>query len=268
LTTTPWDQLPPAVRHAIQQHTGPVTATTPGGEGMSTMTRLILHTRSGDVFIKGTGPGSTDHQRQRLTLGAAIAPHVTPLAPPLLWQIHTDGWDITGWPALPGRPWADHKPGSPDIPKMTALLTALAAIPAPGMLTTTARDCWGRYADDPAALDGDTLCHRDPNPTNFVVNGDQIWMVDWGWAARGPAWLTAANLVLSLMESGWTAPDAENALTTIPAWATAPPQAVSEFAKAEAREWDKAVTRAPTKIRKFRAGIARAWADHRANARP
>jgi hypothetical protein len=258
-----WDELPVAVRKAVEQHTGPVLSTTRGGDGMSTSLRLILRSAAGDVFVKGTGPENTDHQRRRLALGAAMAPYVTTIGPPLLWQVRADGWDITGWPALSGQPWADQKPGTPDMPKMTGLLSELATIPAPEMLTKTVRDDWGRWSDDPGLLDGDTLVHSDPNPTNFVVNGDRAWMVDWGWALRGPAWGTSALLVLSLMETGWEPADAEDALMDVPAWRDAPTCAVTEFARAEAREWTAAEQRAPTRVRKFKADVARAWAEHR-----
>lgn len=258
-----WGGLPVAVRDAIEEHTGPVTGTSPGGEGMSTSLRLILHTKNGDVFVKGTGPDCTSHQRRRLALGAAIAPYVSAIAPPLLWQAETDDWQLTGWPALPGRPWADQKPGSGDVPKMARLLRSLSAIPAPDILTRTAQDYWGKRLDHPELLDGEALVHIDPNPTNFVVNGEQIWMVDWGWAVRGPAWVTSAMLVLSMMEAGWTAEDAEGALSGVPAWRDAESRAVDAFAAANARDWDSAVEQAPTKVRKFRRDVARAWADYR-----
>jgi hypothetical protein len=231
---------------------------------MSTMIRLILHTAEGDVFIKGTGPDSTGHQRQRLALGAALAPFVPALSPPLLWQVSYEDWDITGWPALPGRPWADQQPGSPDIPTIAGLLGELAAIPAPDMVTSTARDEWGRWADDPRLLDGDMLVHADPDPTNFVMDGDRAWLVDWGWALRGPAWLTAALLVLSMTEAHWEPGDAEQALAGVPAWAGAPAGVVSAFADANLRLWDDAVERVSTKARRFRRDAARQWADYRA----
>jgi len=262
--TAGWHELPSTVRQAIEEHTGDVTEATASGEGMSTTVRLALRTASGNVFIKGTGPESPDYQSERIDLGAALAPYVTAISPPLLWQVQADGWNITGWPALPGRPWADHKPGSPDIPKMTSILTELATIPAPGMLTRTARDEWERYTDDPAALDGHSLCHRDPNPTNFIIDGPRAWLVDWGWACEGPAWLTPANLALSLIEAGWNPYDAQAALTSIPAWRDAPPAAIRAHAAANLRMWDDAVQRAPTKTRKFRRDAARAWADHHA----
>jgi hypothetical protein len=261
--TTQWDELPASVRSAIEEHTGPVKETEPGGEGLSTSLRLILRTGHGDVFAKGTGPRDDRSRTWRLNLGAALSPYVTAIAPPLLWQAIQDGWNITGYTYLPGRPWANQKPGSPDLPKMLAVLRELAALPAPEMLTVTAADCWGRHASDPAALAGNALAHRDPNPTNFVVTADRAWLVDWGWAVRGPAWLTPAMLVLSLMESGWEPGTAEQAITGLPAWDTAPPGAVREFASANARMWDEAAA-APGWPRDFRASIARQWASHRA----
>jgi hypothetical protein len=262
-----WDELPAAAREAVEQHTGPVTGTSPAGEGMSTSLRLILHTGNGDVFVKGTGPDSTVHQERRLALGAAMAPYVTTIAPSLLWQVQAGNWNITGFPALPGRPWADQKPGSPDIPKMAGLLRKLGEIPAPAVLTRTVREDWGRYTDDPGLLDGDMLVHSDPKPENFVVHGDCAWLVDWGWALRGPSWMTSALLVLAMMEAGWEPDTAENALAGVPAWDDAPPRAVSAFAFAEARSWDAAAKRAPTRLRKFRADITRAWATHREQTR-
>jgi hypothetical protein len=258
-----WASLPPALRAAIQTHTGGVTGTSPAGEGLSTSVRLILHTATGDVFVKGTGPDSNDAQRRRLALGASLAPSLTAVSPPLLWRVQADGWDITGWPALPGRPWADQKPGSEDIPKMLRLLKELSQVAAPGILTDTARDYWEQYADDPGALNGDAIVHRDPNPTNFVVDGNRAWIVDFGWAVRGPAWMTSANLIVSMMEAGWQPADADNALKTVPAWASAPRNAVSELARATVREWNQLIGQRPAReVWQFRASTARAWASY------
>ena len=260
-----WDSLPPSLRAAIETRAGQVTSAAPAGEGLSTSVRLILRTESGDVFVKGTSPDSTDHQRRRLALGADLAPYVTAVSPPLMWRVQADGWDVTGWPALPGRPWADQNPGSEDIPKMLRLLTELSRIPAPDILTVTAREYWEWYSDDPGALDGDAIVHRDPNPTNFVIDGDQsAWMVDFGWAVRGPVWMTSANLIVSMMESGWTAADADHALRAVPAWASAPRHAVDELARASVREWDRVMERGPVhKVWQFRASVAREWAAYR-----
>jgi hypothetical protein len=262
-----WDSLPPALQTAIRSRAGKITGTSPAGEGLSTSVRLILHTDSGDVFIKGTGPDSMDYQRDRLALGAKLAPYLTAVSPPLLWRVHADGWDVTGWPALPGRPWADQKPGSEDIPKIAGLLTELSQTPAPDILTATTREYYEQYTADPGALDGNAIVHRDPNPTNFVIDGDRAWMVDFGWAVRGPAWATAANLIVHMIEAGWEPADADTALQTVPAWAGAPRQAVDELAFASVREWEQVMKRGPVhKMWQLRASAARSWASYRANA--
>jgi hypothetical protein len=232
---------------------------------MSTAVRLTLDTAGGSVFIKGTRPGSTRLARERLTLGAELAPHVPSLSPPLLFQAQADGWDITGWAAVPGRP-ADFTLGSADIPKVAAVLAELGTIAAPdvpGMWS--AAESWGHDIDDPRILDGSALVHTDPHGQNFIMDGDRTWLVDWGWAARGPAWVTAMRLVLFLMEAGWQPADAEHALASVPAWAEAPPSVITAYAISSVPSWEQAVARQPDNER-LRAwgGIARHWADHRA----
>ncbi|HUN32062.1 MAG TPA: hypothetical protein VMU95_08570 [Trebonia sp.] len=260
-----WEELPPAVRQAIEQHTGPVAAAAPGPEGMSTAVRLTLDTPGGSVFIKGTRPESSRLVRERLALGAELAPHVPSLSPPLLFRTLADGWDITGWTAVPGRP-ADLTPGSPDIPRIVAALAELGTITAPdvpGMLPVA--DYWGRDTNDPRALDGDALVHTDPHGQNFIVDGDWTWLVDWGWAARGPAWITPMRLILFLLEAGWEPADAEHAIASLPAWTQAPPSVITEHAIASVPSWEKAAARQPANERlRAWAGIARQWADHRA----
>jgi hypothetical protein len=262
--STGWDALPAPVRRKIESWIGNVKSASPAGEGLSTSVRLILHLEAGDVFIKGTGPDSTDHQRRRLALGADLAPYVTAVSPYLLWRIQAAAWDFTVWPALPGRPWADQKPGSEDIPKMIGLVKELAALSAPDVLTRTAREYWSEYTDDPDLFEGDAIVHRDPNPTNFVVDGDRSWMVDFGWAVRGPAWMTSANLIVNMMEAGWEPADADDALKAVPAWAEAPRNAVDELARAAVREWEQVMKRGPVhEVWQFRADVARKWAEYR-----
>jgi hypothetical protein len=261
--TVHWDELPAGVRAAIEGRTGPVTATEPGGEGLNSSLRLVLHTPGGSVFAKGCGPEDGESRTWQLDLGAKLSPFVQKIAPSLLWRVAEAGWNVVGFEYLRGRPWADQKPGSPDIPKMLAVLRELEVIPAPDVLDATAVNCWGQHADDRGALRGDALVHRDMNPTNFVVSEDRAWLVDWGWAVRGPAWLTAAQFVLSLMEAGWAPGAAEEAVSVLPAWRAASPRALAVFAAANARMWDEALAAVPGWPRDFRTGIAHQWADWR-----
>jgi hypothetical protein len=259
-----WEALPARVRAAIEQQAGSVLAAEPHGEGLNSSVRLVLRTAAGRVFVKGCGPGDGISKTWKLDMGEKLAPFVASIAPALLWRVAEDGWDILGFECLPGRPWADQAPGSPDVPKMIAVLRELEGIPAPGVLDVTAVDCWGRYAADPAALDGGAFVHRDPNPTNFVVSDERAWLVDWGWAVRGPAWLTAAQFVLSLMEAGWEAGAAEEAARELPAWRAAGARAVAVFASANVSMWEEALAGRPGWPNDYRTGIARAWAEYRA----
>jgi hypothetical protein len=229
---------------------------------MNSSLRLVIGTPGGRVFLKGVGPGGPGGWK--LDQAAALAPYVGEVSPPLLWRVRADGWDVLAWPALPGRPWADQNPGSPDLPKLLEVLRAVGEMRAPGCVAVTAARYWGRYASDPAVFGGDMLVHQDMNPCNFVVNGDRAWLVDWGWAVRGPAWLTAAEFVLSLLEAEWEPGAAERAVAVLPAWRDADPRHVDVFARANVAMWDEALAESPGWPRDWRAGKARAWAEYRA----
>lgn len=264
-----WRELPRPVQEAVEAHTGEPVWSTPGGDGWSTDLRLILQTPElGRVFLKGIGPGNgplLDHQRARLALGADLAAHVQPLSPPVLFRVEdVEGWHITGWPALPGRPKARFSPKSADVPKVAGLLAKLAEITAPGIVTGSAREDWGKWTDEPDALEGDALVHSDPRAENFVVDGDDIWFVDWGHALRGPVWLTPALAVLELIEAGWHPRDAEQAFSGVPAWDSAPEHGVQVFADANAAMWRKASERTPDhRLRRDKAEVAQVWASFR-----
>jgi hypothetical protein len=263
---TAWDELPPAVRQGIERHTGPVAASFPGGDGVSTMVRLVLDTAGGSVFVKGVSPDAGALARERLDLGAALARFVTGLSPPLLFRVQACGWDVTGWHAVPGRP-ADLRPGSADIQRVVGILAELGAVRAPDVPLRSVAEDWAAPADDPGALDGDMLVHTDVHGGNFIVGADRVWLVDWGWAKRGPAWMTAARLALFLMEAGWEPADAERALADVPAWAEAPPGVVTAYALSSVGSWERACRQQPdNKGLQVWLGLVRRWADHRAGA--
>lgn len=250
-----WDSLPRRVREAVEQHTGVVARASGAGDGASTDMRLILDSPGGKVFIKGTGPDSSWVERERLALGAALAPYVSPLSPLPLWQVRAGGWDVSGWPVLPGRP-ADFRSG-PDVGLVLGLLRGLAEIPAPDVpgLESTG-EFWG--------IPGDMLVHTDPQPANFIVGGGRAWMIDWGWAMRGPSWLTPARLVPHLLIAGWNPADAEQVFSAIPAWTGAPSGKVTAYALSHADSWEEIHQKRPGNqhCRLWR-DVTRAWAEHR-----
>jgi hypothetical protein len=253
-----WGELPVSVREAIEERTGPVTGSLLGGAGFRTGMRLILHTETGDVFVKGIGPDGGDIERGDLDLGAELAPFV-PASPSLSFKGQADGWVFTGWQAVEGRQ-ASMKPGSDDIPLMIGLLAELGEIEAPDVpgLRTAGKD-WGGEA--PTLSGGHMLVHTDPHGGNFVVQPDRTWMIDLGHAVRGPGWLTSARFILYLMRAGWTAAEAEAVVMDVPAWARADPEQVTAHAIAGAETWYRANNQYP--VPQVWRDIIREWAEHR-----
>lgn len=265
MASVAWGELPVAVRAAVGARTGPVSDAAPAGEGYGSDLAAVLSARGGRVFVKGLP--ADDPRAWSLDIEAAISPHVRQIAPEMLWQVRAAGWTVLGFRHIDGRSYADQRPGSPDLGKMLAVLRMLDQIPAPDVLEVTAAEWWGQYIGDgakAAALAGNHLVHRDLNPTNFVVTSERAYLVDWGWAVRGPAWLNPALLVLSLIEAGWATADAETCAQRIPSWATAPPHAVAAFADANAAMWDQTTAGDPDWSIQYRADVARRWARHRA----
>lgn len=148
------------------------------------------------------------------------------------------------------------------MPLVTGVLRELAGIPAPGVPMRSTGDDWG--SDDPG-LAGEMLVHTDPHGGNFMVHGGRAWLLDWGWAMRGPAWVTSARLVPHLIEAGWSAADAERLLADVPAWAGAPAGTVSAYVADLAGSFERAFLRRPGNEHRRRwHEITRAWADYRA----
>jgi len=144
---TPWNELPNTVRRAIKSAAGAVHAVEPISAGLNSGIAALLHTPSGLIFIKGL---PSDHPRvatQRRE--AEINPHVTPIAPPLLWQIDLGGWNILAFEHLDGQ-HANLTPDSPDLPKIADTLTRLGQIQAPELPVRRLEERWAGLADDPA----------------------------------------------------------------------------------------------------------------------
>ena len=202
-----WGELPAAVRRAVEARTGPVLAAHTASGGVNSAIAATLHTPAGRVFCKGMPAGHRQVWTQRQE--TLINPHVLHIAPRLLWQIETDGWNLLGFAHVDGR-HPDLTPGSPDLPKVADLIHRLAATACPDLPVKTAGRRWAAYTD-PAGLHhlrGDRLLHTDLAPHNMLLDGrdGRVVLIDWAWAARGPAWLDIAVLLLRLIDAGHTPP--------------------------------------------------------------
>jgi aminoglycoside phosphotransferase (APT) family kinase protein len=217
-----------------------------------------LHTADGDrAFIKAIPDGSPAarlYERERWA-GTVLPPTVP--TPRMTWSSTVDGWITMLFEHIDGRR-ADLSPGSPDVPvvfntvaQLGSLLTPCSAVGAPpvadnvGLLQAKGRHLLAKpvgvlphrdmYAAalgafDLDALAGDTLLHYDLHTGNLQVTEERLYVIDWGFAAQGSAWVDAAMLAPRLIEAGHTPAQAEELLSALPAWTAAPEAAVTGLA--------------------------------------
>lgn len=259
----PTDRLtdvPADVLSAVEEATGPVLKTELVSAGFNSEIAARLHTESGEVFTKGL---RTDHPRVwTQTREAEINPHVHGIAPRLLHHLQPAGWDILVFEAVDGH-HADYTPGSADIPLVAATLRRLGRTKCPNLPLKTMPDRMAAYSNRPELFAGNALLHTDWNNTNALVHDDRALLVDWAWASRGAAWIDPALWLIWLVAGGHTPEQAEHRAATIPAWTTAPPDAVDEFAQASARLWQKIAGADPDPWIQRVETAATTWAQHR-----
>lgn len=258
---TQWDELPDAVRSALESVTGPVRKVEPISAGLNCGIAALLHTPTRTVFIEGL---RSDHPRiatQRREV--EINPHVAPIAPRLLWQIDTDGWTVLGFEYLDGR-HANLSPGSADLPKLADTLRRLGQIRCPDLPLTRLEDRWAGLVNDSALqlLAGDSLLHTDLNPHNILI-GDIAHIVDWAWPTIGAAWVDPACAALWLIAEGHTPAAAETWAAQIPSWATASRPGIDAFTTASCRLWEQIAHDDPQPWKQRLHAAAQAWAEHR-----
>jgi 5-methylthioribose kinase len=130
---------------------------------------------------------------------------------------------------------------------------------------------WRMYADALDALtasfmEGTTLLHYDLHAGNLLVTDIATYAIDWSYACRGAAWIDVALLVPRLIEAGHTPAEAESLVARIPAWRTAPTEAVTGLAGLWTVFREYMALYGPEETRPFRAKAAqagRSWVAHR-----
>ena len=257
-----WDDLPAAAQAAITDQTGPIRTARMVGAGANSPLAAVLRTDHGSVFVKGMPADSRGVASQARE--AAVAPHVTGVAPQLLWHLpDAGGWDLLGFEYVDGR-HADYTPGSPDIAATVTMLARIDEIDYPG--DAPARDVRAAFAahiDDQAAaelLAGTRLLHIDFNPENVLIGPDGPRMVDWAWPCRGAAWINSCVLIVRLIAAGHAPEAAEACVADVPAWRSAPTAGVGVFAAASARMWREISEQDPRPWKQNMAAAANAWA--------
>lgn len=239
-TRIPFEELPAVVRKRIEECTGPLLKVAPVSEGLNSAIALRVHTENGTFYVKGL---RDDHRwvwTQKRE--ADVNPYLAGIAPTLHERIEAAGWDLLIFEALDGH-HADYTTGSPDLPKVVDLLTRLGEIRCPQVGLRPVADRLQKYAEHPDDLryfTGDALLHTDLNNANILVGDERAHAVDWAWASPGAAWLDAGYWVPWLMAAGRHDPaSAEQWARKVPAWHTAPAEAITAFARATANVWEE-----------------------------
>jgi hypothetical protein len=260
-----FDDLPTAVRAAVERHTGPVVKAETVKQGLNSEIAVRLHGGAGECFVKGLRARHPRVWTQRRE--AEVNPFLREggIAPALLWCVEEHGWVLLGFEALAGH-HADYRPGSPDLPEVVALLRRLGEVRCPGIDLRRVDQRLARYVRRPADAEyfaGDALAHTDLNNENVIVDG-RAHLVDWAWASRGADWLDAAYWVVWLMAAGGHGPaSAERWAGRVPAWAGARGEAVTAFAYATANLWEEIAGPDPDPWTARLLSAARTWAAFR-----
>jgi len=254
-----WQDLPAAVRAAIERETGPVAATESPSAGRNSDFSATLHTAAGPVFCKAIadseGGRGRMHQHE-----ADVNPWLpSTVAPRLRWRVEADSWLVLGFDHISGR-HADLSPASSELAEVAATVNALteglAHCPADAPRLA---EHWGRLAawrrlsksvqpgawtadhlDELVAwecraielADGDSLVHTDLHSYNVLVGSDGARIVDWAWSRLGAAAVDIAFLVARLVAAGHTPKAAESWANDLPVWCATTPAARTAFAVA------------------------------------
>lgn len=255
---TPWLSLPADLRAAVEAHAGNVDREDPSDSGINSEITSTLHTGRGRVFVKGA---ADERARQSLRNEAAVNPHVSALAPRLLFDVEAGGWRLLGFEHLDARP-IDYGPGSGDLPKLAELIGHLQQTPRPAVTTLPFERRWSQLGDA-GLLAGDALLHTDFNESNVLITEERAYLVDWAWSCKGAAWVDLAFLVVRLIAAGHHPADAEEWVAQVPAWNTAPAEGIDTFATLNLRLWERAVQREPRPAWVELAATAKTWAAYR-----
>jgi len=258
-----WYDLPRTTRHAVEQHTGPVRSARTVSAGQNSAVAALLTTQAGTMFVKGL---HRDYARRwNQDMEAMINPHITHLAPRLLWRVQ-DEWDLLGFEAIRGH-HASYQPGSPDLPKVVEAAAELGSIACPDLPVKRAEHRWRDYVTDPSQLRmlaGNQLLHTDFNPLNVLISDDQAVLIDWAWPTRGAGWIDPACFILRLIAHGHTIQSAETVVCDLPAWQTAPAEGIAIFAQACGRMWHEIASANPISWTQHMAEASDEWATARA----
>ncbi len=288
-----WDNLPRAVRAAIEAEIGSVSRVEVPTAGRNSDFAATLYTRCGAVFCKGVSDAGGKRgamHRHEADIALYLPPTVTPR---LLWRAEAGDWLVLGFQHITGR-HADLSPGSKDLPlvaeAVSTLALELADSAAPGVPALSEKmawlagwrrlrhqppvelDQWSRdridllvelEAEGIESAAGNSLIHADLHQLNILVGDGRAWVLDWAWSRTGAAWIDAAHLVVRLIDQGHDPESAEQWAATTAAWPAASAAALTAFSVALLGMWTYLHHADPLPVRAELAAAARRWTEYR-----
>ncbi|MBB5850780.1 hypothetical protein ACFQ05_33875 [Amycolatopsis umgeniensis] len=262
-----WGELPEPVREAIRNRVGEIGRVGEIEVGQSSNFAAVFHRDgSAPMFVKGV-EGVSPAMRW-LRNEADLGTLVSGIAPAVHFSADIEDWLLVGFEYVTGRR-AQLRPGSPDLARIAETVNRIGDIEAPDLKPLEQRwksSWWPELAQErpeivgdwdideltawerkaPALTAGGSLLHTDLHADQFLIpaTGD-IRVIDWGWPARGAAWIDPAFMVLRLIGAGHQEMDAETWAKTNTRWSEATEEEITAFAVYVAGLWSyKAATTA------------------------
>lgn len=283
-----WADLPDPARAAIEEQTGSVAHIRSAEAGLTSGIAAHVTTTEGAVFFAKAAPSAAPiapHYVRERAANQALPTGIP--APRMVWADDVADWHLLVFEHAPGRE-ANLAPGSPHLPFVVDAVHSIGIpCPWPGAPSVTVKvsallraaedvlaDPWPEVAyyeplvkaldlDD---LTGTMLLHADLHAGNLLVDDDRCLVVDWSMACQGAAWVDVALLVPRLIDAGHTPAGAERVVAQVPAWGSAPVDAVTALAAARALFAVRLAEVGPAHLRAKRARTAaacRAWVEYR-----
>ncbi|MGW4411582.1 phosphotransferase family protein [Nonomuraea sp. NPDC004702] len=290
-----WEELPEEARDAVTSACGPIRHVVSLPSGLTSGVAVRLATLSGLRFLKALpddSPSADLYQRERRV--AAALPATVP-TPQMLRGGHTAGWVWLLFEHVNAIRAVDLSPGSHDVAEVVEMVGVLGGTltPNPGAGVPPVSDnveflrkradalladppgdlkCLDAYRAARVKLDveafaGDTLLHADLREGTLVATERGIRVIDWGLACQGAAWVETALLIPRLILTGHALPQVEAIASQVPAYKSAPEDAVTALVAVWSLFHEFVARRGPLPIRAARARAAaagRAWVEYRA----
>jgi serine/threonine protein kinase len=189
-------EVSPAVRASLVDRYGPLEVVTEHVGGMSPGCATTLEAPGGArLFVKAVGaelnPDRPTLFRGEISVLSQLPP--APYRPELLGSFDDGRWVAVVLEDVPGR--------MPDLADQDEFRTVASVVCQQAAEPTWALRRFGELHASVRSLsgrlDGATLCHFDLRDDNLLIRTDgQVFVLDWGMARVGPAWLDKAFFAL------------------------------------------------------------------------